>query len=100
MGKNAEVIIIPGKTKDNDLRNSLSRKDAAKIIRRHLIKTVPLVFEIQEGIPPGCVFYNVSTDEPCWTAYIPSEKLMIGKSRCICVSKRSGKVIYDGLAGE
>ena len=91
---------MTGKKRNSKMNNSLSRKDASRIIRRHMIKTIPLVFEIQEGVPKGCIFYNVSDHEPCWTAYIPVEKLMIGRSRYICVSKKSGKVIYDGFTGE
>ncbi|MFA5321450.1 MAG: hypothetical protein WC373_02155 [Smithella sp.] len=82
------------------MNNSFSRKDASRIIRRHLIKTIPLVFEIQEGVPKGCLFYNMPEDEPCWTAHIPSQKPMIGSARYICISKKSGKVIYDGSKGE
>jgi len=78
----------------------LSRGKALQIIRKHLIKQVPHDIEIQDGIPEGRVLYGVPKDEPCWTACIPSEVMMIGPSRIICISKKTGKIIYDGFTNE
>ncbi|HDQ03164.1 MAG TPA: hypothetical protein ENN23_01105 [Deltaproteobacteria bacterium] len=78
--------------------NWISRKRAKKTIRKRLIKTLPWGIELHEGIPPGCVFYGVSPDEPCWTAYIPPCGCQIGSDHYICVSKKSGRIIYDGKA--
>jgi len=87
------------KQKINEWWNWLSRKRASRIIRKHLIKKVPRNFELQDGIPPGCILYNIPNDTPCWTVWIPPEdRTRMGDDHIICVSKKSGKVIYDGRA--
>ena len=90
------LMLISKKIKN--CQKELSRKEILQIIRKHLIRQVPHDFEIQDGIPQGCIIYNVSCDEPCWTVFICSEEQRTGPSRIICISKKSGKIIYDGRA--
>jgi len=73
-----------------------------EIIRKHLIAQVPWDIKIQDGLPDGCVFYGVDKvrSEPCFTAFIPSTEVRIGPSRIICVSKKTGRIIYDGYTNE
>src|SRR5664279_5497274 len=58
------------------------------------------IFELHDSIPEGCILYGISNDEPCWTIIIPPEETRTGPSRIICVSKKSGKIIYDGSTGD
>ena len=78
----------------------LTRKKAVQIIRKRLIEQVPRDFEIQDGLSAGCHLYGLPQDEPCWTAWIPSEISRTGPSRIICVSKKIGRIIYDGWTNE
>jgi len=82
------------------IKNWLSQKRARRCIRRHLMQQLPADFLLHDGIPDGCSIYSISRNEPCWTAWIPSKQIRVGATRLICVSKQSGKVIYDGQTGE
>lgn len=77
----------------------LTREKALQIIRKHLIAQVPRDFEIQDGIPDGCTFYGIDKvkAEPCWTAFIPSQETRTGSSHIICISKKTGRILYDGF---
>ena len=78
----------------------LSRGKVLQIICNHLIKQVPHDIEIQDGIPEDRILYGVPKDEPYWTAYVPSEVMMIGPSRINCISEKTGEIIYDGFTSE
>lgn len=78
----------------------ITKEKALQMIRKHLSRQIPRNLEIQDGLPEGCILYGVPKDEPCWTAWIPSERSMVGSSRIICISKKTGRVIYDGLSNE
>jgi len=82
------------------LNMRLTKEKAQQIIYKHLIAQVLRNFEIQDGIPVGCILYGVPKDEPCWTARIAPEKTMVGPSRIICISKQTGRIIYDGFTNE
>jgi hypothetical protein len=77
--------------------NELPKDEVSRIVRNHLIQKLPHNFEIEDGIPEGCMLYGVSSDMPCWYVRIPPEQLRTGPSRFICICKKSGKVVYDGL---
>lgn len=78
---------------------SITKEKAQQMIRKHLIAQVPRDFEIQDGIPNGCTFYGVDKvkAEPCWTAFIPSQETRTGSSYIICISKKTGRILYDGF---
>lgn len=78
----------------------LTREKALQAIRKHLIAQIPRDIEIQDGLPEGCILYGVSKDETCWTARIPPEIPRTGPSRIICISKKTGRIIHDGLSNE
>ncbi|MBP7766714.1 MAG: hypothetical protein KA113_16125 [Syntrophaceae bacterium] len=84
------------KAKKLDSKASISKKKAAQIIRQHLIQEISKDFEIYDGVPCGIKYYNMSK-EPCWTVLCSSGISGVGPDRMICVSKKTGKVIYDGL---
>ena len=84
--------------KEND--TELSRQKAVQIIRKYLHQQIPKDFELEDGVPDGCILYGISKDEPCWTVSISSRALQVGAGRIICISKRKDKVIFDGMVGE
>lgn len=51
--------------------------------------------------PSNCNLYNPPT-EPCWYAYVPHNDgiLALRSSRIVIMSRVTGKVIYDGSAGD
>jgi len=77
----------------------LTKEKAQQIIYKRLIAQIPRDIEIQDGVPEGCVFYGVDKvkSEPCFIARIPPEIPRTGPSRIICVSKKTCRIIYDGL---
>jgi len=83
------------KMKMSDSKAFLTKKKALQIFHKHLIQEIPKEFEICDGVPFGIQYYNMSK-EPCWSALIPSGQTWTGASRIICLSKKTGKVIYDG----
>lgn len=42
----------------------LSRQKAVRIIRKYLHRQIPKDFELQDGVPDGCILYGISKDEP------------------------------------
>lgn len=81
-------------------KKNVTRKDALRIVRNHLIKMISRNFEIQDGVPNGCVFYGISGDKPCWSVRIPSKHSGTGTDHYVCICKKTSKIIYDGLVGE
>ncbi len=92
------VSQLLGYERKNDM--SLTKEKFLQIIRKHLIRQIPRDIEIQDGIPEDCNIYGLSKDEPAWTAWMPSEETLTGPSRIICVSKKTGRIIYDGFTNE
>ena len=58
-------------------------------------------FQIRSGLPSNAHFYN-APDEPFWCVHAPwgdgLDSLCLRNSRIILISKRSGKILYDGSA--
>jgi hypothetical protein len=82
-----------------DSEARITKKKASQIIRQHLIQEIPRDFDIYDGVPFGIKYYNMP-NEPCWTILISRQVSGVGSSRIICVSKKTGKVIYDGITGD
>ncbi|MEE9910235.1 MAG: hypothetical protein K4571_00800 [Deltaproteobacteria bacterium] len=78
----------------------MTKEKALHIIREHLTQRVLCDIEIQDGIPDGCILYGVPKDEACWTSRIPPEIPRTGPSRIICVSKKTGRIIYDRFSND
>ena len=68
---------------------------------------------IENGIPashtdpvfgkrPASVHIYTPTNEPCWFIYPPwnDGRVMLRSSRIVLVTKETGKVVYDGGAGD
>jgi hypothetical protein len=92
------MMVANRKMKECD--TEVSRQKAVRIIRKYLCRQILKDLELQDGIPDGCILYGISKDEPCWTASITPDTMRVGAGRMICISKREGKVIFDGIVGE
>ncbi len=91
---------MPATQKMKEHGPGLSRQRAVRMIRKYLHRQMSKDFEIQDGVPDGYILYGVPKDEPCWTVSILSNTPQVGAGRVICISKKKGKVIFDGLVGE
>ena len=57
--------------------------------------------DIRPERPSNCCRYNPPT-EPCWYALVPrkGEPFVLRSSRIVIMSRATGKIIYDGDAGD
>jgi len=60
--------------------------------------------DCRDGLPDNCNLYitGATIDEPFWCIFVPWQDgvLMLRSSRIILVSKRTGKILFDGDAGD
>jgi hypothetical protein len=80
---------------------SISRDMAKQIARKAC--TLPLdSMEVFDTPPEGWRLYQLEGDEPCWYVRVPSEfdGMMLQSSRVLVVSRKTGKVLYIGSAGD
>lgn len=90
------------------MEEKISKDEALKIALRHLVADAQRKYEHgldpRDGVPDGLPLYGFPSEanrEHCWCISVPRiEGLMLGKSRYICISKETGKVLFDGWAGE
>ena len=56
------------------------------------------IYSITGFLPDNCLVYNCP--ENCWFVLCDSDPKILGlkSSRLICVSKETGKIMYDGSA--
>lgn len=59
-------------------------------------------FKCYSQKPDNCRFYRIYTDQPCWYVYPPNadNQIMLRSSRVIIISRLTGKILYDGSAGD
>ena len=80
----------------------VSRKKAYKIARKKLPRGVD-PREVLDRTEAKLTLYGVP-DEPCWAVYAPwndgSDGMELRSSHVIMVSKLSGRIVYDGSAGD
>ena len=81
----------------------ISKDDARKILQEYLIQNVKdlvKTVEITERKPTD-VIYTSCHNGSGWCVHIPNDRPgIIGASRTIFISKETGKVGFDGFAGE
>ena len=91
----------------NNKPKKVSSDEALKIALRHLVAIAQKQYEgrlgINDGVPDGLSMYMTAGGnerEHCWCISVPRVEgsLIIGRSRYICISKETGKVIFDGWA--
>lgn len=59
-------------------------------------------FECYSQKPDSCQLYGINTGQPCWYVYAPwgDGLLALRSSRVMVISRLSGKILYDGSAGD
>jgi hypothetical protein len=59
-------------------------------------------FKCYSQKPDSCRIYGINTDQPCWYVYSPwaDGMLALRSSRVMVISRLTGKILYDGSAGD
>lgn len=59
-------------------------------------------FECYSQKPDSCRIYGINIDQPCWYIYAPwaDGMLALRSSRVMVISRLTGKILYDGSAGD
>ena len=82
--------------KENGSRNAVA------IVRRHVGRDVE-IYRVCDN-PEGLAIYYGKPREPFWCVYVSRNDGMDGmvfrSSRVVLVSKATGKILYDGDAGD
>jgi hypothetical protein len=80
------------------LFRSVSRKKALEIARE-TCAPLPGAFKLTRKKPTNSIIYGVSEDEPCWYVTVHNERSqVIQSSHVVVISRRTGKVLYNGSA--
>lgn len=84
----------------------IDKKNALKIAIEKVSMSNPPdsgKFKVYARKPANLLIYNMPS-EPCWFVYAPwndgDDGTMLRSSRIILVSKRTGRVLYDGSAND
>jgi hypothetical protein len=80
---------------------SLSREQAIAVFHQRHPSQIIRWFEITDTLPRNCAMYNWPKD--CWfvrffTTY--DNPCVLQSSRLVAVSKTTGKIVFDGDAGD
>ncbi|MBM4309621.1 MAG: hypothetical protein FJ119_01565 [Deltaproteobacteria bacterium] len=81
----------------------ISKEQAQEIVLRHLGIELQNFFGILDGIPEEiCVYLPSQDKKDYWCMFVPKLDgiMAVGGCRFICVSKKTGKVTFDGIVGE
>ena len=80
----------------------ISRKDALRIAAAHYDADEKELTLLINPYSRGCGYMDSVPDEPCWGVIGPwnDGELLLRSSRLIFIGKRSGKILYDGCAGD
>jgi hypothetical protein len=68
-----------------------------EIVKQYQADKAQKAIELVDHIP-GAVYMVNPAD--CWCFFIPSDDSHIGAGRYICISKATGEIVFDGMAGE
>ena len=77
-------------------------KQQALEIAVQLCKGDSTVFKCFSVKPDYCQFYVTYPDQPCWYVFVPwdDNQVALQSSRVIVISRLTGKILYDGEAGD
>ena len=82
----------------------VSRDAALEIARQTLMRATGTASLVCHGRKPGNFLIYGNIPEPCWWIVAPmgdgKDCLVISSSRVIAVGRQTGKVHYDGSAGD
>ena len=80
----------------------INKEKALDIAIRKIRQDIPEIYYIGEELPGNCTIYRV-WDEPCWyilCAGCTFHRGLLTSSRLICVSRETGRILYDGSAND
>ena len=101
--KSGEYISLkPGMKVQIELSNkNISKEQALEIFRAHIAMDEPRIHDITDSRPNVNV-YGMPSEE-CWyilCSYNPHGPPMLASSRLICISKITGRILFDGSAND
>ncbi len=81
----------------------ISKQEALNIALNYLGESYKGMIEATDTLPrTSAAIYNVDNLKDCWVIQVPKlshEPQTIGMGRIICISMKTGKIIYDGSDG-
>ena len=95
------ISLKPGMKIQLELSNkNISKEQALEIFRAHIATDKPQIHSITDSAPNVNVYGGLPLEE-CWhilCSYQPNDPTMLTSSRLICVSKNTGRILFDGSA--
>ena len=82
-------------------KKNISKDQALEIYKAHIAEDNQQIFKITDSIPSNINVYGLPSEE-CWyilCSYHPHAHL-ISSSRLICISKNTGRILFDGSAND
>lgn len=83
----------------DSLHPTISRQKALKIAQKQCMPPIE-AFEIYDSQPSGWCIYGLHSEEACWYVRRSSGTGMLSSAHAIIISKKTGRVIYDGSAND
>jgi hypothetical protein len=79
-----------------------TKEEALEIAIKNLGEQYRDKIKITDKLPRSHNIHMAHTGalKNCWVIYVPFPIQGVGPSRVLCISKKSGKIIFDGIAGE
>jgi hypothetical protein len=81
-------------------QTSISRQEALKIAQKQCTPPID-AFKIYDLKPSGCcIYWAKKKDEESWYVTPPGDSGMLASTHAIVISKKTGRVVYDGSAND
>jgi len=79
-----------------------TKEEALEIASKHLGEEYRDKITITDKLPRSRNIHLAYTGalKHCWVIQVPYPVSTVGPSRVICICKKSGKIFFDGMAGE
>jgi hypothetical protein len=80
-----------------------TKEEALEIAVKHLGEEYRDKIKITDMLPRSRNIHMAYAEglKHCWVAHVPYPvSTTIGLGRIVCICKKSGKIIFDGMAGE
>ena len=80
-----------------------TREEAVEIAIRYLGEEYRDKIRVTDKLPRSRNIHMAYTEglKQCWVIHVPyPASTTIGLGRVICICKKSGKIVFDGMAGE
>ena len=81
----------------------INKEQALQILRNHEIKKLEgrlINTEVLDKKPDWLIVYLPSNEDDFWYCILNDPVNKIGASSVVCISKSTGKVVFDGKSGE